>query len=83
MTASAARPETTGGSGNDSLSGAAGADRISGGGGTDSFSGGGGNDRITSRDSRRETVRCGAGRDIVTADRRDRVFSDCERVIRR
>ncbi len=83
LSGAAGNDRLTGASGNDSLSGAAGADRISGGTGTDSFSGGAGNDRITSRDSRRETVRCGAGRDTVTADRRDRVFSDCERVVRR
>ena len=72
----------TGGSGTDSLIGGAGADRLSGGTGTDTFSGGAGNDRVTSRDGRRETVRCGAGRDTVTADRSDRVFGDCERVAR-
>lgn len=30
-----------------------------------------------------DAVRCGAGRDLVVADRRDRVASDCEVVVRR
>jgi len=73
----------SGGAGNDSLSGAAGNDRLSGGSGTDRFNAGAGADRVSARDGRRETIDCGAGRDRVTADRNDRVLSNCERVSRR
>ncbi|MDQ3934566.1 MAG: hypothetical protein M3340_08030 [Actinomycetota bacterium] len=85
----------TGDSGNDVVHGGDGVDRMKGGDGADtlddaartrqdpdSFSGGGGNDEIYSRDGRRDTVRCGSGRDVAKADRRDKVASDCERVIR-
>ncbi len=42
-----------------------------------------GDDRINvSGDAFRDRVRCGAGRDRVRADRRDRVARDCERVTR-
>jgi hypothetical protein len=34
-------------------------------------------------DGYRDDVRCGRGRDVVTADRVDRVDRDCERVTRR
>ena len=72
-----------GGAGNDRLSGQAGDDVLSGGAGVDRISGGAGADRISARDGRRDTITCGAGRDRVTADRRDRVARDCERVARR
>lgn len=74
-----------GGSAADSLVGRAGKDTLIGGSGRDHMAGDAGNDRIVSRDRRRErdVVRCGRGRDVVVADRRDRVFGDCERVIRR
>jgi hypothetical protein len=39
-------------------------------------------DRIRADDGVVDTVRCGAGRDIVTADRVDRVAADCETVSR-
>jgi Ca2+-binding RTX toxin-like protein len=39
---------------------------------------GAGNDRINSRDGVRGSVSCGAGADIVTADRTDQVAGDCE-----
>jgi hypothetical protein len=43
----------------------------------------GGNDRIDVRgDSFSDRVTCGAGRDTVLADRRDRVARDCEKVTR-
>ena len=71
-----------GGSGNDFIAGAEGPDSLAGGTGTDRITGRGGNDRIRSRDGVRDTVRCGAGRDSVSADRADRVASDCERVSR-
>jgi hypothetical protein len=42
-----------------------------------------GPDRFLIRDGKRDTVNCGRGRDVVRADRRDRVRRNCERVIRR
>jgi hypothetical protein len=42
---------------------------------------GAGRDRVNASDSRRDTVSCGAGRDTVTADRRDQLRG-CERVRR-
>jgi Ca2+-binding RTX toxin-like protein len=62
-----------GGDGNDRLKAAGGADSIRAGQGRDLIFGGPGRDRINSRDSIRDTVRCGAGRDRVKADRRDRL----------
>jgi Ca2+-binding RTX toxin-like protein len=55
--------------------GEAGDDTITGGG---SISGGAGDDTVAVRNGLRDTVRCGAGRDSVRADRRDRVARDCE-----
>ncbi len=72
----------SGGAGADRLFGGSGRDRLSGGPGTDRFSGGAGADRISARDGRRERITCGSGRDLVTADRNDRVARDCERVTR-
>lgn len=48
----------------------------------DTFSGGAGNDEIYSRDGRRDNVKCGPGSDVAKADSRDKIASDCERVIR-
>jgi len=73
----------SGGSGADALSGSAGNDRLTGGASRDTFSGGAGNDTINARDGRADRrIRCGSGRDVVRADRADRVARDCERVIR-
>ncbi len=87
-----------GGAGQDRLEGRAGDDVLSGGtdgdnlvdvAGLDVFSGGRGNDRVDARDTRpgerrrSDTVRCGAGSDVARVDPRDRVASDCERVVRR
>jgi hypothetical protein len=71
-----------GGSGNDSLAGSEGSDLITGGRGRDGISGGAGADTVFARDGFTDTIRCGSGRDTVTADRRDRVARDCERVRR-
>jgi Ca2+-binding RTX toxin-like protein len=73
----------SGGDGNDHLIGGNGPDRLTGGRGADRFSGGDGNDAIGARDGRRDKVRCGRGRDRVTADRGDSVARDCEVVSRR
>lgn len=72
----------SGGSGDDTIFGDAGNDRINGGSGEDTLLGGSGNDRITSRDGSRDTVVCGRGRDVVIADRKDKVAGDCETVRR-
>ncbi|MET0768920.1 MAG: hypothetical protein ABW081_03350, partial [Solirubrobacteraceae bacterium] len=71
-----------GGKGKDVLEGGKGDDRLAGGAGVERFDGGAGRDVIAARDGRRETVRCGRGRDRVTADERDRTIG-CERVRRR
>jgi len=44
---------------------------------------GSGNDRVNVRDGERDSVKCGPGRDVVVADRKDRVAEDCEVVRRR
>jgi uncharacterized repeat protein (TIGR01451 family) len=69
--------------GEDCLAGREGADLLIGGRGRDDLSGGAGADHISARDGRRDTIRCGTGRDSVAADRFDRVARDCERVVRR
>lgn len=66
-----------GGSGRDRLDGGSGADRLDGRGGVDDYRGGSGADQLTTADRRVEPVRCGAGRDRVSADRRDRL-TGCE-----
>ena len=71
-----------GGRGDDVLSGGHGYDTVTGGPGRDRLSGGPGRDRLEARDGRRDSVRCGSGRDRVIADQLDRVAADCERVSR-
>jgi Ca2+-binding RTX toxin-like protein len=73
----------SGSSGDDRLIGSSGNDRITGGTGSDRLQGDTGNDRISARDGARDSIACGSGRDTVTADRSDRVASNCERVSRR
>jgi hypothetical protein len=70
-----------GGRGNDVLTGGILEDFLAGGPGRDLLWGGRGDDEIESHDSRRDTVRCGSGRDRVKADRRDRLRG-CELVRR-
>lgn len=74
----------------DSLDGRGGADRLrslggedclAGGSGRDRLAAGAGDDHVDAADGARDRVRCGSGRDEVTADRRDRL-SGCERVHR-
>lgn len=77
----------------DVLLGRGGGDRLFGLGGTDFLSGGTGRDRVeagsgadrvaTQYDGARDTVRCGAGLDVVNADLLDAVAADCELVGRR
>ena len=80
-----------GGSGRDSIIGDAGNDILRGDSGNDSItdakgrnrvSGGSGNDRIRVVNGSRDRVVCGKGRDVVRADRSDRVGRSCERVLR-
>ncbi len=88
-----ARPDTLRGlGGNDSLYGLGGSDRLFGGSGNDRLfgglgrdllDGGPGNDVLSARDGTSDTIRCGTGRDVVTADRTDKIARDCERVTRR
>jgi hypothetical protein len=67
----------------DTIDGRAGADLVVGRGGADVLLGGAGNDRISAQsDEARDTIRCGAGRDIVTADLDDRIDAACEVVTR-
>ncbi len=47
-----------------------------------SISTGAGNDRILALNGRRDVIRCGKGRDHVSADRFDHIARDCERVKR-
>jgi Ca2+-binding RTX toxin-like protein len=82
ITGSRFSDELAGAAGNDRVAGAGGPDNINGGSGEDRLSGGAGRDYIKSRDSKRDTVRCGSGRDRVRADSRDRLRG-CERISRR
>jgi hypothetical protein len=91
LNGSSGKDRLSGGNGNDKLTGGRGNDRISGGPGNDTISpgdgkdvvtAGGGNDTINAVDGVRESIDCGAGKDAVRADRRDRL-KGCEKVTRR
>jgi len=71
------RDSLFGDAGPDRLFGGPGGDRLIGGSGADLFHGGPGADRLDAADGRAETVDCGAGRDRLRADRRDRALR-CE-----
>lgn len=68
--------------GRDVISGGKGNDRIVGGSGHDSIHGEQGDDVIFVRDGTRDEVDCGRGRDVVYADRQDRLSRTCEVVHR-
>jgi hemolysin type calcium-binding protein len=69
--------------GKDMLFGLAGGDFLQGGPGRDTVDAGPGEDRIAAHgDGTRDRIRCGAGRDIVAAERADAVGADCEVVSR-
>ncbi len=70
-----------GGRGNDTLNGGDGNDTLIPGPGADVIIGGAGNDTVNARDKVIETIRCGAGVDTATVDRKD-VTIGCE-VVRR
>jgi hypothetical protein len=69
-----------GGAGNDVLFGGGGDDRLHGGPDRDVLRGGSGADRLIARDGTRDVVECGAGTDVVLADRRDAIGPSCEQV---
>jgi Ca2+-binding RTX toxin-like protein len=71
----------TGGRGDDVITGGGGADDIWAGSGRDVLFGGRGGDLIISSDRERDQVSCGAGRDRVGVDPRDRLRS-CEVILR-
>lgn len=50
--------------------------------GKDRVTAGGGNDTISARDGARDTIDCGGGRDRVTADRKDAVNRNCQKLFR-
>jgi hypothetical protein len=75
------RDDLIGGDGDDRIDGGSGADFIDGGHDRDLIRAGPGRDAIFSSDRWRDRVLCGAGRDRVTADRRDRLRG-CELVSR-
>lgn len=80
----AGRDRLAGGLGDDRLDGGSGADLLDERGqgrGRDTLVGGGGADRVFTAGGEPDRVRCGAGRDRVAVDRRDRV-GGCERVRR-
>ena len=69
--------------GADTIEGRGGADLLDGGLGRDLLVGGPGDDFIGAEyDGARDTVRCGAGRDVVVAELADAVGSSCETVSR-
>jgi hypothetical protein len=68
-----------GGAGKDRISGAGGSDAINPGGGQDVVLAGSGRDFVNSRDSHRDTVKCGGGRDRAKTDPFDRL-SSCDQV---
>jgi hypothetical protein len=72
-----------GNGGNDRLTGRSGPDLLVGGTGRDRLLGGPGADSIVAEaDVARDSVGCGPGRDVVTAELVDRVAGDCETVSR-
>jgi RTX calcium-binding nonapeptide repeat (4 copies)/BNR/Asp-box repeat len=69
--------------GNDVLTGQSGGDLLVGGTGRDRLVGGQGADSMAAEaDLARDSVTCGPGRDVVTAELTDRVSRDCETVSR-
>ena len=67
----------------DAIDGRAGNDRIDGRSGRDRLVGGRGDDRISAQeDAARDSIGCGAGRDVVVAELEDVVARDCEVVTR-
>jgi hypothetical protein len=82
LSGSTGNDDLVGDSGSDRLRGSSGSDEITGGSGRDLVDAGSGNDTIRARDGETDRVDCDSGRDRVSADRRDRISRDCERVSR-
>ncbi len=72
----------TGDRGRDRILGGSGNDRIFGNFDPDTIDGGSGNDRINVIHGGADAVVCGAGRDVVFADPRDKIAGDCEDIRR-
>ena len=71
-----------GGDGNDKILGGAAKDEIIGGPGKDSLRGSSGSDDIDAADGSKDKINCGAGnKDVVHADKKDKVSKTCERVV--
>lgn len=79
----AGRDTLGGGTGNDVLGGGAGNDKLNPGTGKDTVNAGAGNDAINAKDGAVDKITCGPGRDVVVADKNDKVAKDCEVVRRR
>ena len=71
-----------GGAGKDELQGGTGNDKLIGGPEADMISAGAGIDVIDARDKSVDEIACGAGKDLVMADKHDKVGRDCEKVQR-
>jgi Ca2+-binding RTX toxin-like protein len=69
-----------GGSGKDKIIGGGNRDILYGDGGKDKVRGGDGRDIIETAKGKKDKVKCGAGNDKVTADKKDEIAADCEKV---
>ena len=78
----AGRDSLSGGADDDVLIGGPDADVVSVGGGSNRVKAGAGNDRVSARNNRVDRIDCGAGRDTVKADKRDKL-KGCEKKSRR
>jgi hypothetical protein len=76
------KDRASGGGGKDKLSGQGGKDKLSGGGGKDRLKGGPGKDKIKTG-AGKDKVNCGGGKDKVSAQAKDKVSRNCERVVAR
>jgi CSLREA domain-containing protein len=76
----AGKDKLKGGGKNDKLSGAKGKDTLKGGGGKDKLKGGPGTDKLKGGGGK-DRFNCGGGNDKVTADAKDKVSGNCEKVI--
>ncbi len=76
------RDKLRGLAGLDGLDGGRGGDLLAGGGGADALDAGAGPDRLLARGGGADDLSCGSSVDRGTADRRDRLAGDCDRVRR-
>jgi Ca2+-binding RTX toxin-like protein len=83
------KDQVKGGAGKDRASGGGAKDRLSGQGGKDTLRGGGGKDRLKGGPGKDKLVggggkdrfNCGGGKDKVTAQEKDKVSNNCEKVV--